>query len=285
MLIFTIGCMGLLTSLTAAVGMIEKEEKEHFSLSAWEDFLKKSPVSALFSPSFEERKESFLVQKQMLITQYMLTHKVARLDLLSDHAIHELSRKIRQLFIDIILDYSVKDQHIHAFFADSVPLSKIDASIYHQIKYHVPASIKLAQAALETGYGKKVIGNNYFGMKAKNDKSNTQTTYEYYTEKEFESYKEKILDFERVKQNGKTIYKCRVRDNFVSYASAWESFVAHSEYLASHARYAPLFAKGKNYKAWAEKIGSTKYGGVGYATSPLYGQLLKNIIEKYHLYL
>jgi uncharacterized FlgJ-related protein len=235
--------------------------------------------------SMEERKESFLIQKQMIITQYLIDHKVARVDLLEDETIFNLSTQIRQLFVDEVLDYAKVEKHVYTFFTDSLPLQKIDASLFEQAKFHVPASIKLAQAALETGYGKKMTGNNFFGIKDKTGKSSFSETYEYYSEKEFTQCKNKILDYEKVKRNGAWVYKCKIKDRFAKYDNAWDSFRAHSEHLSSNPRYSPLFAKGKDYKAWADNIGSTKYGGVGYATSPIYGQMLKSIIEKYHLYL
>jgi uncharacterized FlgJ-related protein len=235
--------------------------------------------------SLEERKESFLVQKQMIITHYLIDYKVARVDLLDDEAISNLSVQIRQLFVDEVLDYSKVEKHVYLFFTDSLPLQKIDASLVEQARFHVPASIKLAQAALETGYGKKLVGNNFFGIKDKTGKSSFSETYEYYSENEFIQHKSKILDSEKIKRNGVWVYKCKIKDRFAKYDNAWDSFRAHSEHLSTNPRYSPLFAKGKDYKAWADNIGSTKYGGVGYATSPIYGQMLKSIIEKYHLYL
>jgi len=86
-----------------------------------------------------------------------------------------------------------------------------------------------------------------------------------------------------VKKGGKTLYKCKVKDSFVEYESPWASFRGHSLFLSTNSRYSPLFTKGKDYRAWADKIGSTKYGGVGYATSPIYGELLRKIIGRYHL--
>jgi hypothetical protein len=235
--------------------------------------------------SFEERKERFLIEKQMLITQYLIENKVARIDLLDDEAIFNLSMQIRQLFINEMLDESTLENHVYQFFTESKPLQKIDISLFEQAKFHVPASIKLAQAALETGYGRKIIGNNFFGIKDKNGKYSLSETYEYFTESEFSKNKNKILDYEKVKRQGKWVYKCKIKERFAKYDNAIDSFRAHSEYLSNNPRYSPLFVKGKDYKAWAENIGSTKFGGVGYATSPMYGQMLKSIIEKYHLYL
>ena len=86
-------------------------------------------------------------------------------------------------------------------------------------------------------------------------------------------------------KKGNVLYECKVQDYFTQYGSAWESFRGHSEFLANNKRYAPLFTKGKNYEDWADRIGSERTGGVGYATSPLYGELLKKIIKRYQLHL
>ena len=152
-----------------------------------------------------------------------------------------------------------------------------------QAKFNVPASIKLAQSALETGYGKRVINNNYFGIKDKSGNTPFSTTTEYYNDRELKRNRRKVLSKKKVFKNGKYFWQCKVKDHFISYQSPWESFRDHSRFLLENERYHPLFAGGKNYQAWADKIGSTKYGGVGYATSPLYGKLLKGIIRRYHL--
>lgn len=44
----------------------------------------------------------------------------------------------------------------------------IQYALETQSKYGVPASVTLAQYALESGYGKSPIGNNYFGITGKN---------------------------------------------------------------------------------------------------------------------
>jgi len=108
-------------------------------------------------------------------------------------------------------------------------------------------------------------------------------TTEYYNAAEVKYNKHKIISQKMVKKGGKTLYKCKVKDSFVEYESPWASFRGHSLFLSTNSRYSPLFTKGKDYRAWADKIGSTKYGGVGYATSPIYGELLRKIIGRYHL--
>ncbi|MCS7005503.1 MAG: glucosaminidase domain-containing protein [Cytophagales bacterium] len=230
-------------------------------------------------------KEKFVIEKQLLITKFLLEEKVSRPDQLSDASKLKLARQISELFIKTILSNWDVEPHVYRYFTDEEELRKIETAIIEQIKFHVPASVTLAQSALETGYGKRVINNNYFGIKDQSGKNVPIITTEYYNEKEFQANQDKIVSYTTLKKNNQILYKCVVRDSFASYSTAWESFRAHSLYLSQNPRYAPLFTAGKNYEAWAERIGSTKYGGVGYATSPLYGEILKRIIRRYQLHL
>ena len=228
-------------------------------------------------------RDAFLIQKQLITTQHLIKERASRIDQLSNEAMLAMNTKIADLFKELVLDHQPMEDHVYTFFTDSTDLNKLVTALTEQGKFHVPASIKLAQAALETAYGKRVINNNYFGIKDKTLKSSYMATTEYYNEREMKRNKSKILSMTKVKKGGKLLYKCKIRDSFMDYGTPWKSFRAHSVYLAKNERYAPLFAQGKNYEAWAEKIGSTKYGGVGYATSPIYGNLLKKIIKRYNL--
>lgn len=231
----------------------------------------------------QEQRDKFLVQKQLLITKYLIENKASRLDKLEDSQLLELNKEITQLFIDLVLNNVNAQQHVYTYFTDNTDLNKIETSLMEQAKFHVPASIKLAQSALETAYGQRIVDNNYFGIKDKNRKSSLTTTTEYYTALEKQANKSIIISSKRIVKNGKTLYKCIIKDHFAEYNSPWHSFRSHSVFLSTNKRYSPLFTKGKNYEDWADKIGSTKYGGVGYATSPIYGELLKKIIKRYHL--
>jgi hypothetical protein len=229
-------------------------------------------------------REKFLMQKHLLTSQYLIREKVSRVDQLPNEALIEMNEKLSNFFKELVLDKIDIEPHVYEFFTDESDLKKIETALMEQAKYHVPASITLAQAALETAYGRRVMHNNYFGIKDKdNSPRGYMTTTEYYTAKEVSLNKSKIISKKKVNKGGKELYKCLVKDSFMRYNTAWASFRAHSLFLAGNSRYHPLFTGGKNYEAWAEKIGSTKYGGVGYATSPIYGELLKKIIRRYGL--
>ncbi|MCC5944880.1 MAG: glucosaminidase domain-containing protein [Bernardetiaceae bacterium] len=233
----------------------------------------------------EALQERFLVKKQLLITKALLEHKVSRLEQLSDSKLIALNRAISQLFIDSVLAKSNVQTHVYDYFTDTSDLRKIETALMEQVKFNIPASIKLSQSALETAYGQRIVGNNYFGIKARNAQSYKTLTTEYYTPEDFEKYRPKVISYEKVERQGRTLYRCKIQDAFTAYQTPWESFRAHSVFLHENLRYSPLFIKGKDFKAWAERIGSSEYGGVGYATSPVYGELLKKIILRYHLHL
>ena len=127
----------------------------------------------------------------------------------------------------------------------------------------IPASIKMAQALLESGAGRSSLANqanNHFGIKCGGRwKGGT-----YY------------LHDDDYNKKGELIKSC-----FRHFDSAEHSFVAHSEFLVTQNRYAFLFDFGaRDYRAWANGLKKA-----GYATDKKYPQKLINIIEKYQLYL
>lgn len=122
--------------------------------------------------------------------------------------------------------------------------------------YGIPASIKLAQALLESDNGNGRLareGNNHFGIKCKS----TWT--------------------------GQTIAHTDDAPDecFRKYPSVEESYKDHSEFLDKSARYQELFKLDPmDYKGWA--LGLQK---AGYATNPQYAQLLIKIVEDNQLHL
>lgn len=129
----------------------------------------------------------------------------------------------------------------------------------------VPASIKLAQALLESNAGQSELAqraNNHFGMKCGND----------WDGKTFYKVDDDFDD------QGRPIKSC-----FRSYRRPEESFVAHSEFLRDPKkewRYGFLFRLDPlDYKSWA-----TGLKKAGYATSATYDQKLISIIERYQLF-
>lgn len=127
---------------------------------------------------------------------------------------------------------------------------------------NIPASVKLAQAIVETDFGTSRLSqstNNYFGIKCKSTWQGPTFQME---------------DDDRDK-NGNLIKSC-----FRVYDSAEASFIDHSEFLRGRSYYSGLFKLDvSDYKAWALGIKAC-----GYATNPKYAERLIETIETYELY-
>ena len=129
-----------------------------------------------------------------------------------------------------------------------------DIAIEQMKRYHIPASITLAQGLFESGAGRSELtrrGNNHFGIKCHG-------------------------------WTGRTTYHDDDKDNecFRAYDSAYESFEDHSKFLAGSQRYRSLFRlKQTDYKGWARGLKDA-----GYATNPQYANKLIEIIQLYKLY-
>ena len=128
----------------------------------------------------------------------------------------------------------------------------------------IPASIKMAQAILESSNGRSTLArqsNNHFGIKC----GGGWTGKEVYREDD---------DY----QNGLLVRSC-----FRAYDDPAESFYAHSDFLANpnSTRYKSLFSLDPyDYKSWAKGLRKA-----GYATDKKYPAKLIKLIEKYELYL
>lgn len=122
-------------------------------------------------------------------------------------------------------------------------------------RYHIPASITLAQGLLESGAGSGTLArrsNNHFGIKCGN-RWHGRT----------------------VRHNDDAPNEC-----FRVYDSVEDSYEDHSRFLTDNQRYSNLFKlKSTDYKGWA--VGLKR---AGYATDPSYANKLISIIEVYELY-
>ena len=128
-----------------------------------------------------------------------------------------------------------------------------DIAIEQMHKYHIPASITLAQGLLESGAGKSELArksNNHFGIKCHS------------------------WDGKRTYHDDDKKGEC-----FRVYKSPRDSYEDHSIFLATGSRYAFLFKYSEtDYVAWARGLKRA-----GYATSPTYADKLIEIIERYDL--
>lgn len=140
----------------------------------------------------------------------------------------------------------------------------------------VPASVSLAQGALETGWGKAAIGNNLFGIKCGmgwTGKHQLVITTEYHNDATH-----KYPQILKLQQVAVGRWKYTVKDYFRDYDSPEESFTDHGKFLTENKRYAKAFEVKHDGNLFAEAIAAA-----GYATAPDYAMQLKSIIRKYNL--
>lgn len=128
-------------------------------------------------------------------------------------------------------------------------------AVQEMIEHHIPASITLAQACLESRDGNSELtrqSNNHFGIKCRNTWTGPT-----------------------VRHNDDESNEC-----FRKYKSAEESFRDHSEFITSSLRYGFLFSYDiRDFKKWAYGLKQA-----GYATDPGYPGKLIKIIEDFRLY-
>ncbi len=126
----------------------------------------------------------------------------------------------------------------------------------------VPTSVTLAQAALESDWGRSLLslkGQNYFGIKALSGPGPAgvirMDTWEVF--------------------GGKNVV---VEDAFKAYNNAMESILDHGRFLADNPRYAAAF-KALDPREFARRIHNA-----GYATDPGYSDKLIGLMDKLGLY-
>lgn len=138
----------------------------------------------------------------------------------------------------------------------------------------------LAQAALESGWGKNVPGNMFFGVKAGKDtpseKKQLLTTTEILSSPNLKHLFPLVISVKML-PNGK--YKYTVKDWFRKYDTPEECFTDHAQFFFKNKRYAKaLLVKADPYK-FADEVAKA-----GYATAPDYANSLKKIIKMLESY-
>ena len=132
----------------------------------------------------------------------------------------------------------------------------------------------LAQAALESRWGERAEGNNFFGIKAK--ATTTLPNKQLWVTKEELAVPNsnkfpEVLSITKL-SNGKYLY--RVKDWFMKYITPEEGFTDHAQFFFRNKRYAKaLLVKADPYK-FAEEVAKA-----GYATATNYADSLKKIIK------
>jgi len=122
-----------------------------------------------------------------------------------------------------------------------------------QLRTGIPASITLAQAALESSWGTRAPGNNLFGIKA--DPSWHGPSVAFVTHEHL---------------GGKDV---QLSDRFRAYDSWLDSMLDHAKFLHDNPRYRECF-KQRDGAGWARALQAA-----GYATDPEYANKLIAIMR------
>ncbi len=146
--------------------------------------------------------------------------------------------------------------HEQAFLSAVVP-----GALASQQQYGIPASITIAQAILESGWGQHMPpgSNNYFGIKAAHD-----AAPDMYVEALTPEYIRGKLE--------------HLEQPFAKYADAAGSFLAHARLLATASRYQPAMAQTRNPRLFA-----TQLRRCGYSTNPTYENTLMQLVHEFDL--
>ena len=123
----------------------------------------------------------------------------------------------------------------------------------------VPASVTVAQAIVETGWGKHTIGEakNLFGIKGRGPAGSVRAPTREYI-------------------NGKWI---TVDADFAKYDSFEQSITEHARFFLRNRRYAPALKFKDDPDAFAREIHKA-----GYATAPNYAEKLIALMRQHNLY-
>lgn len=132
--------------------------------------------------------------------------------------------------------------------------------------------ISMTQGALESAWGAKAVGNNFFGIKASvntpADKKQLITTTEFL--KSPSAKFPKILSIIKDKTTG--LYRYSVQDWFMKYATPAEAFEEHINFFLKNQRYSEAI----KYKADPDRF-FEEIAKAGYATATDYAKKLKEV--------
>lgn len=131
--------------------------------------------------------------------------------------------------------------------------------------------IPLTQGALESGWGQKVVGNNFFGIKDTdgiNGNEQLITTTEYLS-----TDKVKFPVILNIIKVG-TKFKYTVKDWFRKYPSAELAFTDHVNFFLKNPRYAKALKVKDKPTLFFDEIAKA-----GYATAPDYANQLKQVMN------
>ena len=161
---------------------------------------------------------------------------------------------MKRTFASIFFFFALICCHAQRITAENYIAQFKDIAMSEMKRSGIPAAITLAQGLLETESGNSELvrkSNNHFGIKCKNTWTGATVTHD---------------DDLR-------------GECFRAYQTPEESFRDHSDFLRGNIRYGGLFKLDMtDYRGWAYGLKKA-----GYATNPMYPQILIKNIEQYNL--
>lgn len=137
----------------------------------------------------------------------------------------------------------------------NIPSAVSEGAKKAQAETRVPASVSIAQWALESGWGAHAPGNNPFGMKPRKGKSDPQQ-----------------LLWTTEWSRTKGYYK--VQQPFRTFPTLADAFVAHALLISTAPVYKPAMGSLPDKDAFIDKM------ALRYATDPQYSKKIKSIIKQ-----
>lgn len=144
-----------------------------------------------------------------------------------------------------------------------------------QDKTGISAVAILAQAALESGWGKFAPGNMFFGVKdtdGVNGNEQLLTTTEYHTSVNVKY--PVVISITPTVKNGRKLFKYKVKDYFRKYNTPADCFNDHAQFFFKNKRYAKALLVKDDPIKFIDEIAKA-----GYATAPDYATLLKSVAK------
>jgi len=161
----------------------------------------------------------------------------------------ELTKRLEATIIrnQIEDEYELFHQHLDDIKAPCFIQDFFNKVMYEAVESKSLPSVAIAQAAIETGYGRSnKLGNNIFGIKGRGIRTTTHEVY-----------------------RGKWV---KIRANFQYFPTLKDAFNKHSKILHRYGAY------GYDYEQWISRIKVC-----GYATDPYYSRKVRYVIKKYQL--
>jgi flagellum-specific peptidoglycan hydrolase FlgJ len=131
----------------------------------------------------------------------------------------------------------------------------------------------LAQCAVETGWGRTIVGNMMFGVKdtdGVNGNEQLLVTTEYLNRPDA-----KFPTILQITQVSKNLWKYVVRDYFRKYKTPYDSFLDYANFIKANRRYRKAIAVRVDYAAYLKEVAVA-----GYATAKNYFEVCVGVAQQ-----